>query len=85
LPSTARDAKQHQQGPEKDPPSRLSGDFRIHKQEKCVLVGRERRRILQDCVKCVLHIISEVKLKTFVNSALFCFTKVLILRNTIQD
>jgi hypothetical protein len=26
-----------------------------------------------------------VKLKTFVNSALFCFTKVLILRNTIQD
>jgi len=39
---------------------------------------------LQDRVKCVLHIIREVKLDTIVNSALFCFTKGLVLRNTIH-
>jgi len=47
------------------------------------VVGREKGSILQDHVKCVLHIRSEVKLDTFVNSA-FCFTKGLVLRNTIQ-
>jgi hypothetical protein len=31
-----------------------------------------------------VHIRSEVKLETFVNSALFHFTKGLVLRNTIQ-
>jgi hypothetical protein len=31
-----------------------------------------------------VHVGSEVKLDTFVNSALFCFTKVLVLRNSIQ-
>jgi len=51
-------------GPKKDPPGRLSSDFRIHKLEKMLVVGREKRSILQDCVKCVLHIRSEVKLDT---------------------
>jgi hypothetical protein len=46
-------------------------------------VGREKRSILQDSVKYVLHI-SEVKLETFANSALYRFTKGLVLRNTIQ-
>jgi len=40
--------------------------------------------ILQDSVKCVLYIRSEVTLDTFVNYALFRFTKGLVLRNTIQ-
>ena len=61
-----------------------SGDFRIHKLEKLLVVGREKGSILQDSVKCVLPIRSEVKLDIFVNSALFRFTKGLVLRNTIQ-
>ena len=69
-------------GPKQDPPGRVSGDFRIYKLEK--IVGREKGSILKNSVKCVLHIRSEVKRKTFVNSALFCFTKGLVLRNTIQ-
>jgi len=52
--------------------------------KKFLVVGREIRSILQDSVKCVAHIRSEVKLDTFVNSVLFCFTKGLVLRNTIQ-
>ena len=52
--------------------------------KKLLVVGREKRSSLQDSVKCVLHIRSEVKLETFVNSALFRFTKGLVLRNTIQ-
>ena len=52
--------------------------------KKLLVVGREKRSILQDSVKCVLPIRSEVKLDTFANSALFCFTKDLVLRNTIQ-
>ena len=71
-------------GPKHDPPCRFPGDFRIHKLEKILVVGREKRSILQDSVKCVLHIRSEVKQETFVNSALFRFTKGLVLRNTIQ-
>ena len=51
--------------------------------KKMLMVGREKGSILQDSVKCVLHIRSEVKLDTFVNSA-FLFTKGLVLRNTIQ-
>jgi hypothetical protein len=69
-------------GSKKDPPGKLSRDFRIQEHEKMCVGGRERRRILQDSVKCVLHVRSEVKLETFVNSA-FQFTKGLILRNTI--
>ena len=72
-------------GPKDDPPSRLSGDFRIHKLEKIFGGGEGKKRsILHDSVKCVLPIRSEVKLDTFVNSALFHFTKALVLRNTIQ-
>ena len=71
-------------GPKQDPPGKLPGYFRIHKLEKILVVGREKGSILQDSVKCVLHIRSEVRLETFVNSALFCFTKGLVLRNTIE-
>jgi len=46
--------------------------------------GKGKRRILQDSVKHVLHIWSNVKLDTFVNSALFHFTKGLVLRNIIH-
>jgi len=37
--------------------------------------GREKRSILQDGVKYVLHIISEVKLETSADSALFFLKK----------
>jgi hypothetical protein len=46
--------------------------------------GRKKRSIVRDSVKYELHIKSEVKLETFVYSALFRFTKGLVLRNTIQ-
>jgi hypothetical protein len=52
--------------------------------KKFLVVGREKRSILQDSVKCVQHIGSDVKLETFVNSAFFHFTKGLVVRNTIQ-
>ena len=71
-------------GPKHNLPGTLFGDFRIHKLEKTVACGKDKRSILQGSVKCVLHIKSKVKLDTFVNSALFCFTKGLVLRNTIQ-
>jgi len=51
--------------------------------KKSLVVGREKGNTQQDSVKCVLHIRSKVKLDTFVNSALFCFTKGLVLRDTI--
>jgi hypothetical protein len=51
---------------------------------KKLVVGREKGSILQDSVKFVLHMRSEVKLDTFVNFALFRFTKDLVLINTIQ-
>jgi hypothetical protein len=51
--------------------------------KKQLVVAREKVSILQDSVKFVLHIRSEVKLDTFVNSA-FRFTEGLVLRNTIQ-
>ena len=71
-------------GSEQDPPCRLFGDFRIHKLEKIYGGGEGNRSTLQDSVKCVLHIISEVKLDTFVNSVLFCFAQGLVSRNTFQ-
>jgi len=52
--------------------------------KKFLVVGREKGSILQDSVKCVLHIRSEVKLDTCVNSGLFRFTNGLVSRNTIQ-
>ena len=63
-------------GPKQDPPGRLSGDFRILKLEKIVGGGEGKRKYpARQC---------KVKLDTFVNSALFRFTKGLVLRNTIQ-
>jgi len=53
--------------------------------KKLLEVGREKRSILQDSVTCVLHIRSEVKLETFVNSVLFLFTKGFVLRSTFSD
>ena len=70
-------------GPKQDLPGRLSSDFRINKLEK-IGGGEGKKSILQDSVKCVLHIWSKVKLDTFVNSVLFHFTKGLVLRNSIQ-
>ena len=70
--------------PKQDLLGRVSSDFRIHELEKIVGRGERKRSILQDSVKCVLHIRSKVKLETFVNSELFHFTKGLVLRNTIR-
>jgi hypothetical protein len=52
--------------------------------KKLLVVGREKGSILQESVKCVLYIGSEVRLDTGVNWALFRFTKGLVLRNTIR-
>ena len=52
--------------------------------KKLLVVGREKGNTQQDSVKCMLHIKSEVKLDTFVNSVLFCYTKGLVLKDTIQ-
>jgi len=52
--------------------------------KKLLVEEREKASIQQNSVKCLLHIRSEVKLNTFVNSALFSFTKGLVLRNIIQ-
>jgi len=52
--------------------------------KKLLVVGRVKGSALQDRVKCVLHIRSEVKLDTFANSVLFRFTNSLVLRNIIQ-
>jgi hypothetical protein len=79
-----RQRSERQVGLNRTPAGRLSRDFRIHKVEIILLVGREKRSMLPNSVKCVLHVTSEVKLDTFVNSVFFCFTKGLVLRNTIQ-
>jgi len=52
--------------------------------KKLLVVWREKRSILQDSVKYVLHKTSEVKLETFVHSVLFRFTQGLVLKNIIQ-
>jgi hypothetical protein len=57
--------------PKRNLAGRLSGDFRIN----LLVVRRDKRSILHDSVKCVLYIRSEVKLETFVNSTMLCFTK----------
>jgi hypothetical protein len=70
-------------GPKKDPPdSPVISEYTNWK--KLLVVGREKRSILKDSVKCALHIRREVKLETFINSALFHFTKGLVLGNAIQ-
>ena len=48
--------------------------------KKLLVVGSEKGSILQDGVKCVLHIRSKVKRET----CKFRFTKGLVLRNTIR-
>jgi len=52
--------------------------------KKLFMVWREKGSILQDSANCVLHTGSELKRETFVHSALFSFTKGLVLRNTIH-
>ena len=59
-------------------PGRLSGDSKYTNLKKLLVVGCKKRSILQGSVKCVLHTRSEVKLETFVNSALFCLCAILI-------
>jgi len=61
-------------GPKQDPPGSFSGDFRICKLEKTVASGEGKKSILQDSVKCVLYLRSEVKLDTMV----------IVLRDIIQ-
>ena len=46
--------------------------------KKTVAGGEGKRSTLQDNVKCVLHKRSKVEIDTFVNSALFRFTKGLV-------
>jgi hypothetical protein len=71
-------------GPKEDPPGKLR-DFSIHEVENIVASGEGKKRsILQDSVQCVLHIRGEVKLDTFVNTAFYCCTLSLVLRNTFQ-
>ena len=82
-PSIAR-GKQHQGGLNRTCQADSPVISEYTNLKKLLVVGREKGSILQDCVKCVLPIRSEVKLDTFVNSALFRFTKGLVLRNTFQ-
>jgi rRNA maturation protein Rpf1 len=76
-------SKQHQRA-KKDPPADCPVISEYRNLKKFLVVSREKRSILKDSIKCVLHIRSEVKLETFVNSSLFHFTKGLVLGNTIQ-
>jgi biotin synthase-like enzyme len=69
-------------GPKQDPSAHCSGISANTNWTKLLLVGRARRSTLQDIVKEVRNIRSEVKLRTFVISALFHFTKGLFLRDT---
>jgi hypothetical protein len=63
---------------------RFSGDLVDTNWIKLMVVGRGGN-IMPDSVKCMLHIRREVKQGTYVNSALFHFTKGVSLRNTIQE
>jgi len=78
---TCQRSKQHQEGLNRT----CQADYLVISEytnlKKLLMMGREKGSILQDSVKCVLHIRREVKLDTFVNSALFRFTKGLVLRN----
>jgi len=77
-------SKQHQGGLKRNHQADSLGISEYTNWKKLLEVGREKKSILQDSVKCVLYIRSTVELDTFVNCALFCFTKGLVLRNTIQ-
>jgi hypothetical protein len=65
---------QYQGGLNRTPHADCSGISTHTNWTKLLLVGRARRSILQDSVKDVRNIRSEVKLRAFVNSALFRFT-----------
>ena len=52
---------------------------------KFLVMGREKGSILQDSVKCVLHIRSEVRRDTFVNSVLFRSQRVLFWEVPFSD
>jgi hypothetical protein len=68
-------------GPKLDPPGRLSGDFRTHTLEKIVAGGKGKKKYpLRQCKVCAAHK-REVQQDTFVNSALFSFTKGPVLKN----
>jgi len=75
-------SNRHQGGLNIAPPGKLCKDFSKHKWDK-IVVGEEGKKNypIRDCK---VRVQSKVKLDTFVNSALFCFTKGLVLRNTTQ-
>jgi hypothetical protein len=58
-----------------------SGDFRTHKLEKIGAGAKWKKSTQLDSEKCMLHIRREVQQDTFVNSALFRFTKGPVLKN----
>jgi len=71
-------------GPKQDLPGRLSGDFRIHKLEKIVGGGEGKRKYpARLCKVCAAHK-KRSESRYICKSALFRFTKGLVLRNTIQ-
>ena len=82
--SDCQRSKQHQGDPNRTRQADCLVISEYTNWKNLLVVGREKGSILQDHVKCVLHIRSKVKLGTFVNSALFRFTKGLVFRNTIQ-
>jgi hypothetical protein len=72
---------QCQGGLNRTPNAHCSGISSNTNGTKLLLVGRTRQSILHDSVKDVWNIKSKVKLRKFVNSALFCFTNGLVLRD----
>ena len=75
-------SKKHQGGLERISHAHFPGISEYTNWKAVLLVGREKRSILQDTVKYVLHI--RVKLDTLVNSVLVRFPKGPCLRSTIQ-
>jgi hypothetical protein len=71
-------------GPTQDPTGRFSVEFMIHKCEKMFAGGEGNKKYPAKQYKVCAARRSEVKLETFVNFALFGFTKGFVLRNTIQ-
>jgi len=65
----AREATNSGGGPKQALPGRLYRDLSKHNQTKLSLEGMARS-MLQDSLKCTLHIKSRVKLDTIVNSSL---------------
>jgi len=71
-------------GTKQDPPGRLSGNFRIHKLEKIVGGGEEKKKYpAKQCEVCAAHK-KRSETRYICKSAWFIFTKGLVLRNTIQ-